>query len=56
MLPKLLVEMKPGHLKVKLKNAEESIVEGELYDKIKPEESIWNIEDNEKLILTLEKG
>ena len=41
---------------MKLKNVEESIVEGELYDRIKTEESIWSLEDNEKLILTLEKG
>lgn len=43
-------------MKVKLKSESESIVEGELYDKVKPEESVWDIEDNEKLIITLEKG
>lgn len=31
-------------------------MEGELYDKIKVEDSIWSIEDEEKLIITLEKG
>ena len=31
-------------------------MEGEFYDKIKVEDSIWSIEDEEKLILTLEKG
>lgn len=31
-------------------------MEGEFYDKIKVEDSIWSIEDEEKLLLTLEKG
>ncbi len=31
-------------------------MQGELYDKIKVDDSIWSIEDEEKLILTLEKG
>ncbi len=31
-------------------------MEGEFYDKIKVEDSIWSIEDEEKLMLTLEKG
>ena len=32
------------------------MLEGELYDKIKVEESLWSIEDEEKIILTLEKA
>ncbi len=32
------------------------ILEGELYDKIKVEDSIWSIEDEERLVLTLEKA
>lgn len=42
----LCVEMKPKHLKIFNKVKNETIVDGELYDKIKVDESCWTIEDN----------
>ena len=46
--------MKTKHLKVILKsNDNEEIVNGELFGKIKADESYWSIEDGNKLILTL---
>lgn len=32
------------------------MVEGELYDKVKAEDSLWSIEDGMKLIITFEKA
>ena len=32
------------------------IIEGELYDKVKAEDSIWTIEENKLLLLNLEKN
>lgn len=48
--------MKPQSLKIMLKSNNHIILEGELYDRIKVEDSLWSIEDEERLILTLEKA
>lgn len=48
--------MKPQSLKIMLKSNNHVILEGELYDRIKVEDSLWSIEDEERLILTLEKA
>lgn len=48
--------MKPQSLKILLKSNNHVILEGELYDRIKVEDSLWSIEDEERLILTLEKA
>lgn len=47
-------EIKTKSIKVSLEG--EIIVEGELDERIKPEESFWSIEDETKLVLTLEKA
>lgn len=53
---KLFVDFQPQHLKVMLKSSNTVILDGDLYDKIKVEDSIWSIEDGERVILTLEKA
>lgn len=42
-------------LKAKLKAGDQVLIEGEFYDRIKPEDSTWSI-DEDSLILVLEKG
>jgi len=53
---KIFVEFQPNFVKIALKGNNSMILEGELYDKIKVEDSIWSIEDEERLVLTLEKA
>lgn len=48
--------MKAKSLKVFDKIKNEIVVDGELYDYIKVDESCWTIEDNQQVILTLEKA
>ena len=52
----LAVDMKTKHLKVVLKSTNTELVNGELFEKIVTEDSFWNIEDGNKLILTLAKA
>lgn len=47
--------MKPKHLRVGLKG-KEPILDGELYEKIKVEDSMWSIEDNKYLNINFEKA
>jgi len=43
----LFVEIKAKHLKVALKGKEsEPLIDGELCEKVKVDDSFWNIEDN----------
>ncbi len=42
-------------LKAKLKAGDKVLIEGEFYDRIKPEDSTWSI-DEDSLVLVLEKG
>jgi hypothetical protein len=49
------VVIKNKHLKVKLKNEDEFIINGELDNRVKVEESFWSIEDNRRLIISLIK-
>ena len=48
--------MKPKHLFVKVKGAETPIIDGELDQKIKVEDSFWSVEDGKFLNLNLEKA
>ena len=42
-------------LKVKLKKESEAIINGKLCEKVKTDDCFWNIEDEERLIITLAK-
>ena len=48
--------MKPKHLYVRLKSDETPLIDGELQEKIKVDESTWSIEDKKFLNVTFEKG
>jgi len=48
--------MQPTSVKVLLKKDKNVLLEGTLFDRIKVEDSIWNIEDESKLIITFEKA
>ena len=50
------VKMDTKHLKVVNLISKEEVINGELYGKISADESFWNIEDGNKLILTLTKA
>lgn len=52
----LEVTMENEYLKAVLKPENTVLIEGKLYDRIKADDSTWNLEDNVKLILTLEKA
>ena len=53
----LKVEIKPKRLFVAIKGKEnEPIVDGELCEKVKAEDSFWTIEDSEYLNITFEKA
>lgn len=48
--------MKTKSLKIFDKIQNEIIVDGELFDAIKVDESVWTIEDSNSIIFTLEKS
>ena len=50
------VDLKNKSVKVVLKPENIVLIEGDLHYPIKVEDSIWNIEDGTKLILTLDKA
>jgi len=52
----VLVEIKSKHLKVIIKGQTEPIVDGELCEKVKVEDSFWSIEDAQFLNLNFEKA
>jgi len=52
----LIVEIKTKSIKVQIKGQPEPILKGELQEKIKAEDSFWNIEDQQSLNLNLEKA
>ena len=41
---------------IKLQGQEEPLLEGEFYDRIKVEDSFWSVEDNNFLLLNLDKA
>jgi len=47
--------IKTKHLKVMVKGASEPILDGELYERVKCDDSFWNVEDNEFLNVYLQK-
>jgi hypothetical protein len=53
--PKMLdVVMKPRHISIKIKGGE-TLLEGDLFEKIKVEDSFWSVEERKFLVLNLEK-
>ncbi|KAL5108256.1 hypothetical protein TcWFU_010164 [Taenia crassiceps] len=50
----VVVELKRRHLKVGLRG-QEPIIQGELYNEIKAEESSWTLDDGLEIVLSLEK-
>ena len=51
----VLCVIKNKHIKVQLKGSDTPIIDGELFEKVKVDESEWTIEDREYLTITLEK-
>jgi hypothetical protein len=52
----LVIDFQPKKVKVVLKGHAEVLLEGELDNKIKVDDSFWTIEDNKRLILTFAKA
>jgi len=55
----LLVVLKTKHISIKLKNSnpdEPALLEGELCEKIKTEDSFWSVDEKRFLVLNLEKA
>lgn len=50
------VQIKPKSLLVKLKNQELPLIDGELQEKIKVDDSFWSIEDKKYINITFEKA
>ena len=43
-------------MKVQLKGSDEPIINGELCEKVKVDDTFWNIEDNQSLLINFEKA
>ena len=52
----LLVVIKAKSLKVQIKGQDAPLLDGELVERVKVDDSFWNIEDNEFLNINLEKA
>lgn len=52
----LIVEIKPKSVKVQIKGSSEPILNGELCEKVKVEDSFWAVEDNQYLNINFEKA
>jgi len=50
------VKIKPKHLYVAIKGEKEPILDGELCEKVRVDDSFWNVEDNEFLNINFEKA
>jgi len=50
------VKIKPKRLFVKLKNQDEPIIDGELQERVKVEDSFWSVEDKKFINITFEKA
>jgi hypothetical protein len=48
--------MKPKHLFVKIKGQDAPLIDGELSEKIKVEDSFWSVEDKKFINITFEKA
>mmetsp|Transcript_1182 Transcript_1182/g.2164 ORF Transcript_1182/g.2164 Transcript_1182/m.2164 type:complete len:196 (-) Transcript_1182:43-630(-) len=52
----LLVKIHPKKLFIQLKSQSEPLIDGELAEKVKVEDSFWSVEDNQFIIITFEKA
>ena len=52
----LIVDIKPKSVKVQIKGFSEPILNGELCEKVKVEDSFWAVEDNQYLNINFEKA
>ena len=50
------IKIKPKYLMVKIKGSDEALIDGELSEKVKVDESFWSIEDKKYCNITFEKG
>ena len=53
---KLDIEIGANTLSIKIKGQNEYILKGELYDRVKKDDSTWNLDENKSVIVTLEKA
>ena len=51
----IICVIKNKHLKVQIKGQDEPIIDGELFQKVIVEDSLWSIEDQEYMTINLEK-
>jgi len=52
----LLVDIKPKHFKVLIKGQKEPLIQGELCEKVKVDETLWSVEDQQFLNVNFEKA
>ena len=50
------VKIKPKHLCIKIAGQEKPIIDGEISEKIKVEDSFWNLEDKKYINIVFEKA
>lgn len=50
-----MCDIKTKHLKVMIKGNDTPLVDGELYERVKVDDSFWSVEDAEYLNINLEK-
>ena len=51
----IAIDIRADRLSIKYKDQEEYLVKGEFYDLVRSDESIWQIEDGNNIVLTLDK-
>lgn len=52
----LIVEIKAKHLLIKLKNQDTPLIDGDLQERIKVDDSFWSLEDKKYINITFEKA
>lgn len=50
------IVIKPKHLKIRIKSSNKILCDGEMYEKVKAEESYWSLEDGKYINITMEKA
>lgn len=52
----MIVIIKPKHLMVRIKSQDKPIIDGELQERVKVDDSYWSLEDNKYLNIQFEKA